>query len=55
MNKETQDGYKMDKYHITADDACLLYTKKNKMILQLFFQKGSQVLFNNISGLTILS
>ena len=53
MNKETQDGYKMDKYSALLHDAVkAIVHKEEQNDLAAIFQKGSQVLFgNNISGL----
>lgn len=53
MNKETQDGYKMDKYSALLHDVVkAIVHKEEQNDLAAIFQKGSQVLFgNNISGL----
>lgn len=53
MNKETNDGYKMDKYSLLLQEAVKTIVKKEEQNdLASIFQKGSNALFgNSISGL----
>ncbi|MDY0139628.1 MAG: helicase-related protein [Candidatus Izemoplasmatales bacterium] len=53
MNKETNDGYKMDKYSKLLQDAVAAIVKKEEQNdLSSIFKKGSNVLFDkSISGL----
>jgi hypothetical protein len=53
MNKETQDGYKMDTYSSLLKEAVKAIVKKEEQDdLVSIFQKGSQALFGkNITGL----
>lgn len=53
MNKETLDGYKMDKYSMLLKEAVNAIVHKEELNdLASIFQKGSQALFgNSISGL----
>jgi hypothetical protein len=53
MNKETHDGYKMDKYSALLKEAVkTIVHKEEQDDLATIFQKGSNVLFGNtISGL----
>ena len=53
MNRETNDGYKMDKYSLLLQEAIKTIVKKEEQNdLASIFKKGSNALFgNSVSGL----